>query len=153
MKIFTSLFVLVTAGIAAIWFFSNSGGPNNAESILRGQALYGDNCASCHGVNLEGQPEWQTADEFGIFPAPPHDASGHTWHHDDSLLFDYTQLGGAKAMAARGLEDFQSGMPAFEGLLSDSEIDDVWNYIKSTWSDVERDVQAERTAAEIDANS
>jgi len=153
MKIFTGIFVIVIAGLAAIWFFSNSGNRESADSISRGQVFYAKNCASCHGINLEGQPDWQTADEFGIFPAPPHDASGHTWHHGDGLLYDYTKFGGAEAMAARGLADFQSGMPAFESILSDSEIDDVWNYIKSTWSDTEREVQAERNATEIDAES
>ena len=25
------------------------------------------------------------------FPAPPHDASGHTWHHPDAMLFKVTK--------------------------------------------------------------
>ena len=51
-------------------------------------------------MNLEGQPDWQTPDDNGTLPAPPHDETGHEWHHDNRLLFEYTQLGGAAALAA-----------------------------------------------------
>lgn len=27
----------------------------------------------------------------GYLPAPPHDVTGHTWHHPDGLLFDLTK--------------------------------------------------------------
>ena len=78
---------------------------------------------------------------------------GHTWHHDDGLLFDYTKLGGQQAMEDLGITDFKSGMPAFGEVLSDAQINDVWAYIKSTWTDRERNAQAERTAAALDAES
>jgi mono/diheme cytochrome c family protein len=119
----------------------------------RGQALYAENCASCHGVNLEGQENWRIQKADGTLPAPPHNAEGHTWHHDDGLLFDYTKLGGESAMAARGVTGFASGMPAFGDILTDEQINDIWAYIKSTWSDRERNVQSERTAAALDAES
>lgn len=60
------------------------------RDLTNGQALYAEHCASCHGANLEGQRDWQTPDENGILPAPLHDESGHTWHHDNQLLFEYT---------------------------------------------------------------
>lgn len=110
-----------------------------------GRALYGENCASCHGANLEGQPDWQGAGPDGILPPPPHDETGHTWHHGDGLLFDYVKLGGAAALAARGVT-FESGMPGFEGILADDEITAILDYIKSTWPDRERQYQADRTA-------
>ena len=59
----------------------------------RESILYQQYCASCHGVDLEGQPNWRQRDENGFLPAPPHDASGHTWHHPDQLLFDVTKYG------------------------------------------------------------
>ena len=63
--------------------------PVSAESDLRmGERLYQENCASCHGANLEGQPDWRTRLPNGRLPAPPHDASGHTWHHTDRVLTD-----------------------------------------------------------------
>ena len=117
-------------------------------SIENGKVLYAENCAACHGAKLEGQKQWQRAGADGVFPAPPHDVTGHTWHHGDKLLFDYTKFGGAKALAARGVADFKSGMPAFEETLSDGEIRDIWAFIKSTWPPQARAVQAERTAGE-----
>lgn len=113
-----------------------------------GQNLYLENCASCHGKNLEGAKNWQQAGANGIFPAPPHDVTGHTWHHGDKLLFDYTKFGGAKTMALRGVEDFKSGMPGFGDKLSDPQIAAIWEYIKSTWPAQVRAVQRERSAAE-----
>ncbi len=151
MKILLSIIGILAAGFAVYWLYGNVVN-SNAHSVARGTALYAENCASCHGENLEGQPDWQDPDAFGIFPAPPHNAEGHTWHHDDRLLFDYTKFGGAAAMAMRGLEGFESGMPAYEGLLSDSQINDIWAFIKSTWPEQARAAQAERTALDIEAN-
>lgn len=112
------------------------------RDLANGQALYADNCAVCHGANLEGQPDWQSPDENGILPAPPHDVTGHTWHHDNALLFSYTRLGGQAALAARGVTGFTSGMPAFGDVLSDDEIWDVLAYIRSTWPERVQDIQA-----------
>ena len=83
------------------------------RDIASGETLYADHCASCHGANLEGQSNWRSPDENGILPAPPHDETGHTWHHDNQLLFNYTKLGGEAALAASGVK-FNSGMPGFE---------------------------------------
>ncbi|MEN8934708.1 MAG: cytochrome c [Planktotalea arctica] len=115
------------------------------RDIDAGQNLYADTCASCHGANLEGQPNWRSVGDDGVLPAPPHDATGHTWHHDDALLFEYTKLGGAAALQARGVSGFNSGMPAFGETLSDDEIWNILAYIRSTWPQRERDVQASRT--------
>lgn len=123
-------------------------GPAGSEADLAaGARLYVENCASCHGADLRGQPDWQAPGPDGIYPAPPHDASGHTWHHSDQLLFDYTKLGGAALMARQGMV-FDSGMPGFGDQLSDEQIRSVLAYIKSTWPERIRAVQAERTRAE-----
>ena len=103
------------------------------RDIFRGQRLYAYSCASCHGINLEGQPNWQSPDANAVLPAPPHDATGHTWHHDNGLLFEYTKLGGKGALAARGIADFNSGMPAFDGVISNEDIWDILAFIRSTW--------------------
>ena len=112
------------------------------RNLSAGQILYTNNCASCHGAKLEGQPNWQSLNSDGILPAPPHDATGHTWHHDNELLFEYTKLGGKGALAARGITDFNSGMPAFGGVISDEDIWDTLAFIKSTWPEREQDAQA-----------
>ena len=115
--------------------------------LVAGETLYAQYCAACHGGNLEGQANWQSPGSDGRLPAPPHDASGHTWHHADSLLFTYTKLGGRETLAAQGM-DFDSGMPGFGEQLSDEDIWNILAYIKSTWPERIRVIQAERTAAE-----
>ena len=112
-----------------------------------GRTLYLEHCASCHGKNLEGQANWQSTGDDGLLPAPPHDVSGHTWHHGDGLLVDYILLGGQGALAARGIE-FKSGMPAFAGILAEPDVTAILDYIKSTWPDRARNFQAARTEAE-----
>lgn len=109
-----------------------------------GQVLYAEHCTACHGAQLEGQPDWQSPGPDGRLPAPPHDESGHTWHHDNQLLFDYTLLGGAGALEARGISNFDSGMPGFEGVLSPGQIWDVLAYIASTWPDRIQSIQKQR---------
>jgi hypothetical protein len=64
-------------------------------------------------------------------PAPPHDDSGHTWHHPDEVLFGITKNGLVLPYAPPG---YQSDMPAFAGTLSDEEIRAVLAYIASRWS-------------------
>ncbi|ARE85582.1 MAG: c-type cytochrome [Paracoccaceae bacterium] len=116
--------------------------PVSAESDLRmGERLYQENCASCHGANLEGQPDWRTRLPNGRLPAPPHDASGHTWHHTDRVLFDIVKRGPAAIVGA----GYESDMPGYEGVLTDDEITSIVDYIKSTWPDKERAFQSERT--------
>ncbi|WP_211309214.1 c-type cytochrome, partial [Celeribacter persicus] len=120
---------------------------SSSVNIELGQALYSENCASCHGANLEGQPDWRSPGSDGRLPAPPHDRNGHTWHHSDQILFSYTKLGGAELMRQQG-SDFDSGMPGFAGKLTDQEIWNILGFIKSTWPERERNAQAARTAAE-----
>jgi len=118
--------------------------PSNIDATL-GAPLYKEYCAACHGANLQGQDNWQSPDENGILPAPPHDQTGHTWHHDDGLLFDYIKLGGAETLAQRGVANFNSGMPAFAEPLSDLQIWQVLAFIKSTWPKQIQMMQAERS--------
>ncbi|PFG63680.1 cbb3-type cytochrome c oxidase subunit III [Thioclava sp. ES.031] len=116
----------------------------DGRDIAAGKDLYAQNCASCHGANLEGQPDWREAGPDGVLPAPPHDETGHTWHHETALLFDYVKQGGAAALAARGVADFPSGMPGFGGALSDAQILDILGFIRSTWPERMQAVQAAR---------
>ena len=97
--------------------------------VADGRRVYADHCAACHGANLEGQPDWRIADADGFLPAPPHDATGHTWHHPDTLLFEITKYG-TEAVVGGG---YRSNMAGFGDMLSDAEIIAVLAYIKSTW--------------------
>lgn len=106
----------------------------NTQLVAQGRMVYGQYCASCHGANLEGQPNWKDELPEGGRPAPPHDASGHTWHHADALLFEIVEQG----PAASPLPGYVYRMPAFGETLSDEEIWAVLAYIKSTWpSDIQ----------------
>lgn len=103
--------------------------PHDAKLVKQGATLYVKHCATCHGANLEGQANWRERKADGKLPAPPHDASGHTWHHPDRVLFRVTKEG----MAWLGGPNYQSDMPAFGGVLNDPEIDAVIAFIKSSW--------------------
>ncbi|MDO6732953.1 cytochrome c [Marinovum sp. 2_MG-2023] len=109
-----------------------------AEGI-DGAALYQENCASCHGAKLEGQPDWRSRDADGRLPAPPHDATGHTWHHSDDILFQITREGTAAVVG----DGYESNMPGFGDTLEDAQIHAILEYIKSTWPDRERAYQEE----------
>jgi len=87
----------------------------------------------------EGQPDWKSRLPSGRMPAPPHDASGHTWHHPDDVLFRITREGPAAVVGG----GYESDMPGFAGVLSDGDIDAVLDFIKSTWPERERQYQAE----------
>ena len=95
-----------------------------------GKAIYAENCASCHGVVLEGQANWRQRDVEGYLPAPPHDERGHTWHHPDSYLFLMTKYGIEKMIG----KSYPNNMPAYEDKLTDDDIIAALSYIKSTWS-------------------
>jgi len=116
---------------------------SNSEQVARGKAVYVQHCAACHGVNFEGQPNWQEKLPTGRMPAPPHDASGHTWHHPDAVLFGITKHGLVPGKYAP--PKYESDMPAFGGQLSDEDIWAVLAYIKSDWPDKIRAAQTEIT--------
>ena len=102
--------------------------PNDPALIARGKVIYAENCASCHGANLEGQPNWRKRLPNGRLPAPPHDATGHTWHHSDRQLFDMVKNGTSAMMPG-----YETDMPAYKDTLSDPDIWAVLSFIESTW--------------------
>ncbi len=129
------LAVVAGLGAAAVYTeFWGSGNaldmdPGDAAKVALGRQVYEANCASCHGAELQGQANWRQRGAEGRLPAPPHDETGHTWHHPDDQLFALTKYGPA-ALAGGG---YQSDMPGYEGQLSDAEIWAVLSYIKSRW--------------------
>jgi mono/diheme cytochrome c family protein len=100
--------------------------------IARGQQLYAQFCASCHGANGEGQfPDFPLLpDETGRFGAPPHNGYGHTSHHPDDWLIAYVRKGGVSLQNP----DLYYPMPAFGDQLSDDEIAHIIAYIKTIWN-------------------
>lgn len=116
------------------------------DQIALGELVYVQQCASCHGFNLEGQPDWKLPDEDGSFRAPPHDSTGHTWHHGDPTLLEAVRQGGLR-LAEMDI-GATSNMPAFEDILSEKEITAVLAYIKSTWPLENQTFQWEATLRE-----
>jgi mono/diheme cytochrome c family protein len=111
------------------------------DSVARGERIYVLHCASCHGVALEGQPNWKTPLPDGRYPSPPHDDSGHTWHHPDHLLYEIILDGG------NGNPGAASNMPAFRDKLDGPQLVGVLDYIKSRWSLEKRLYQWEMTVS------
>jgi mono/diheme cytochrome c family protein len=107
-------------------------GTGMSETAVAGKALYEQSCASCHGVDGEGQPEWKSPGENGAYPAPPHTAEGHTWHHADPLLLEIMANGGTMP---------NSGMPGFSEQLTDDEMVAILAYIKTLWGEREVEFQ------------
>ena len=128
--------VAVVAALA-VWLFSGTDQadgallrPADARLVALGSGIYAENCASCHGTDLKGQPNWRDPGADGLMPAPPHDETGHTWHHPDEILFTITKHGVA---TAANLKDYKSAMPIYEGVLSDEEIIAALSWIKAQW--------------------
>ena len=140
----TSVALLVAAIAWSTW---QSSPPlidaDDARLLAIGQRVYAEHCASCHGANLEGQPAWRKRRENGRLPAPPHDASGHTWHHPDAVLIEIVSNGlQAGRYAPPG---YSSDMPGFANVLAEEEIRASLAYIKSSWPEAQRAHQARVT--------
>ena len=108
-----------------------------AQAVATGAELFAANCAVCHGVGGEGQPNWHIRKPDGTLPAPPLNGDGHTWHHSDGLLYTVVS-GGGKIFEDPADPTFKSGMPAFGDRLSRDEIVAVLTYAKSLWGDKTR---------------
>jgi len=132
--------LLGALGLAGVltWRFDGDYAPSPARLALGGQ-VYEVHCAGCHGAELEGEADWRTRRADGTLPAPPHDASGHTWHHPDQQLFAITKQG----IAAFAPPGYKTTMIGYAEILSDEEIWAVLDYIKSRWPEDLRARQAE----------
>jgi mono/diheme cytochrome c family protein len=137
-----AVLAIAAAGGAALGVFDPAApdATDDSSRIALGRALYAQHCASCHGDRLQGQPNWRERKPDGRLPAPPHDDTGHTWHHPDEQLFRITKKGVSAIVPG-----YASDMPAFEGVLSDDEIRAVLAFIKSTWSPETRQRQEARS--------
>lgn len=139
-----SVAYLLIAVIATRWPGRPSpANPDDAQQVAHGRLIYEQSCAACHGNRLEGQPNWRERLPSGRMPAPPHDASGHTWHHPDAVLFGITKHGLVPGKYAP--PGYLGDMPAFGGTLSDEDIWAVLAYVKSSWPQDIRKAQREIT--------
>ncbi|KAA3644001.1 MAG: cytochrome c [Chloroflexi bacterium] len=107
--------------------------PLDTTLVREGETLYQQSCARCHGANLEGEANWRVTKEDGSLPSPPHDSSGHTWHHPDSLLLEIIANGGDP--------QFNSTMPGFADSLTEDEMIAILEFLKSSWKAEDREYQ------------
>ena len=132
------LLVLLVAGVGYLSLratdrqaaASHSLRPDDPQVLRVGARIYTQQCAACHGAKGEGQPDWRDRGADGLLPAPPHDPSGHTWHHPDEQLFAITKQGLAQLI---NQPDYRTAMPIYGGVLSDDEIVAVLSWIKAQW--------------------
>ncbi len=96
----------------------------NSEQIMRGEKVYVANCMGCHGPNGVGTPDWRKPNSDGKYPPPPLDGTAHAWHHSTDVL---------KKTILKGTPPEIGSMPAWEGKLTEQQIDDVIVWIKSLW--------------------
>lgn len=107
--------------------------PATGAEFEAGQVLYEQSCGNCHGMDGEGQMPNPLARGM----APPHDDTGHTWHHPDQQNFATVWQG----------RDIVGNMPGFSDSLTPDEVVLILAYIKTWWSDEYLAAQLERTEA------
>jgi mono/diheme cytochrome c family protein len=95
------------------------------KAVALGKPLYEQYCQACHKKDGVGQ----TPVPWGIrhpdhVPAMPLNETSHAWHHSDEQLVQ---------MMLQGLRRTKV-MPAWKGVISDKEAQQIVAYIKSLWS-------------------
>jgi mono/diheme cytochrome c family protein len=132
---------LAVAGVLSLvsvtYAHEPSASAEQGDLIRAGRAIYQQNCASCHGVHGEGEPNWQHPDALGEMPAPPHNAKGHTWKHSDDMLYRLVHDGWRDPFN----KTTRLTMPPFGAKLTALEIRSVIEYLKTMWTPEQRDFQ------------
>lgn len=132
------LLALLVAPVLADASGGSAGANSAPPEVTQGRQLYEQYCAACHGWQGEGAANWKKPDGKGEMPPPPHDKTGHTWRHSDAMLF--------RMIAEGWRHPFNKSdrltMPAFGESLTDQEIAAVIEYLKTLWTDEQREYQA-----------
>ena len=95
------------------------------NQVEKGAIVFRDNCATCHGPNAQGTPDWRKRNEQGQLPPPPLNGTAHAWHHSRDVLRRVVREGG---QAVGGV------MPGFADKLTGEQIDQAIAWIQSNWS-------------------
>ncbi|VAW46039.1 Cytochrome c, class IC:Cytochrome c, class I [hydrothermal vent metagenome] len=99
----------------------------SAQDIQKGQQVFKQNCAACHGDKAQGiVKDWRAELPNGKYPAPPLNGSAHAWHHRLKALDGTIQRGGIPIGGT---------MPAFKDKLTRHERLQAIAYFQSFWSD------------------
>lgn len=113
----------------------------DTTQVAQGREIYQQYCVTCHGAEAEGAANWATPGPEGFSLPPPHDDTGHTWHHSDRVLYEVIRDGMSDPLRPGS----PLRMPAFGDKLSDREIRGVIEYFKSLWSAEHRQWQWDET--------
>ena len=118
--LFAGLFALTnlisTSNAAERWY--------DRAAVTRGNQLFQQHCAVCHGANAEGTADWRTRNAEGQYPPPPLNGSAHAWHHSIIQL--------ARSIK-QGSIDLGGSMPPFGHLLNDVQVLQLIAYFQSKW--------------------
>lgn len=92
------------------------------ESLFSGVRLYHEYCAQCHGPEAQGHPDWRNPQ---VVAAPPLDGTGNAWKRRKQDMI---------AVIKHGVKrNGQPVMPAWQGRLSDREIEDIISWYQALW--------------------
>ncbi|MEX5559292.1 cytochrome c [Pseudomonas rhodesiae] len=93
----------------------------NGRPDAPGAHTYATRCASCHGLDGKGQPDWM----------PPLAGATSALATETASAINIT-LNGAQRVVAAGVPDAYR-MPALREQLSDQDIAEVLTYVRSSW--------------------
>jgi len=119
--------IIFTANLAVLAACSESNSTKNndrwytQEQVKRGKILYQNNCAQCHKMDASGH-----ANAEQDFSAPALNGTEHAWHHPMSVLQRTVKYGGIPLGGT---------MPGFKNKLINEEINDIFAWVQSHWSD------------------
>ena len=108
--------------ICLLLYFSAAAAASR-DDLARGETVFATHCASCHGSAGRPDPESALVKGLGIVPA----------NFDDKLFNSREPASDWKTVITHGgpALGFSEMMPAFAGVLSESDIDAVLAYIKT----------------------
>ena len=95
----------------------------SSTQVAQGKKIFSENCASCHGGAAQGGNNWRVANKAGVYPPPPLNGTGHTWHHPLKML---------KESISNGTD---RGMPAWKARLTEPQIEATLAWMASHWPD------------------
>lgn len=99
--------------------------PFDPAAVARGDALYQEHCAQCHGPQAQGHPDWNTPSDGTFVAAPPLDGTG-----SDSARSKQELL----ATIKQGVTlDGVPVMPAWQDRLSNEDVDSILQWLQSQW--------------------
>lgn len=136
--------IFIAAASFALFGTAGAAGqkPKDADDlVVKGEAIYQQYCAACHGAKGEGKPGWEERDALGELPPPPHDPTGHTWKHSDAMLYRMIRDGWRDPFN----KTKRLTMPAYKDVLSPTEIKAVVTYLKTLWTPEQREYQREES--------